>query len=147
MLPRRPSRRLIQAVLFAAVSGCAAQPPPSPASPPPSSTSPTTTELKKEVEALRADVDKLAARLEKLEKAPAPPAWSCAAYCLTSYHCESNGNSSVKWKDKTATGVTAAEAFAELTKSCDDLLYVDGKCTNGAFVRTQATMQNACVRN
>lgn len=144
MQQRRVSRRLIQAALVVAVSGCA-QAPPSPAAPTPSS--PTTTELHKEVQALRADVDKLTARLEKLEKAPAPPAWSCAARCLTSFHCKSSGDSSVEWKDKTATGMTAAEAFAELTKSCDDVLYVDGKCTNGSFVRTQATMNNACVRN
>lgn len=62
MQQRRLSRRLIQAALVVAVSGCA-QAPPSPAAPTPSS--PTTTELHKEVQALRADVDKLTARLDE----------------------------------------------------------------------------------
>lgn len=133
----------IQAVLLAAAVGCGAQQPPPSA---PVAASPTTTDLKNEVKELRADVVKLTERVEKLEKAPAPT-WSCAAQCLLGYSCKSNGESTVDWKSKTATGTTAANAFAQLSKLCDDILYVEGKCTGGAFVRTQATVLNACVKN
>jgi hypothetical protein len=99
-----------------------------------------------EVSALRADVTKLTQRLDKLEQTSAP-SWSCAANCIVDYHCRSGGTSTLNWQSKTATGATGAEAFTRLATLCDRELYVDGDCVNGNFVRTQATLPNACVRN
>jgi hypothetical protein len=76
-----------------------------------------------------------------------PPQWSCAANCIKSFNCASAGTSNIKWKALTSTGSTAADAFRALEDQCSDEMYVDGKCTDGKFVRTAATIVNACVRN
>lgn len=83
---------------------------------------------------------------------PAPPpkpmpAWSCAASCLKSFSCSSQGDNNVKWKAVSATGATAAEAFKAMEDDCADEIYTDGRCVNGKWTRTTATILNACVRN
>lgn len=99
--------------------------------------------------ALRADTAAASAANACNTKQPAPlvPQWSCAANCVKSYSCESNGTNNVKWKVVTSSGSTAADAFLALTRECNDELYVDGRCTGGKWVRIEATLVNACTRN
>jgi hypothetical protein len=78
---------------------------------------------------------------------PLPKPWSCAANCVTSYNCTTNGTSNVKWKAITSTGATAAEAFSALDDQCGDEMYVDGQCVGGKWTRTAATIVNACTHN
>ncbi len=82
-------------------------------------------------------------------KAPAKPpaAWSCAANCLKSFNCSTNASSTVKWVTITSTGASAADAFKALENQCSDEMYVDGRCLDGKFVRTAATILKACTRN
>jgi hypothetical protein len=84
------------------------------------------------------------------DKPPTPlasPQWSCAAHCLDTYSCNSNGKNNVTYAPITSTGATAAEAFSALEKKCKDEVYVNGHCIDGKFTRTSATIVNACTRN
>ena len=76
----------------------------------------------------------------------AATAWACAAKCITKYSCSSNGDNNVQWKSLTATGSSAIEAFKHMDDECNDALVVQGVCSEGHFVTTDATLVNACVR-
>jgi hypothetical protein len=76
----------------------------------------------------------------------AATAWGCAAKCITKYSCSSNGDNDVQWKSLTASGPSAIEAFQRIDDQCKDALVIQGVCSEGHFVKTDATLVNACVR-
>lgn len=109
------------------------------------------------VASLEATVEDIEARLARLEAAPTTEAsdaaetgsWSCAAQCVTAYHCREEGDSNVSYKDVYGKGPLAVDAFKDLQTACDDddLLVIQGICKSGVFEQREASIKNACVRN
>lgn len=90
-------------------------------------------------------VSGLETRVDKLEHAaPPPPVWSCAASCLTSYSCKTNGENTVEWTQKTGVGTTAAEAFLAMTAKCDATVFVDGRCRRDVRADAGDDRQRLC---
>ena len=101
-------------------------------------------------------LDAIEKRLSELERrpapapsaavaSPAPATWSCAAKCVRNNSCI--GTNDLGWRDLVGEGESAASAFRKLSSGCDNILYIEGRCSNGAFTSTEATLANACVRN
>jgi hypothetical protein len=76
--------------------------------------------------------------------------WSCAAYCVTEYHCTTNGDSSWKSESITSDGATAAEAFRKLSGQCSDAvtsLVTHMQCASGKYVAEGATVATSCAKD
>ena len=75
--------------------------------------------------------------------------WSCAAYCVTSYSCSSNGDSSIKYRLVTSEGRSAATAFTALVGECSgsNMLATYADCTDGKYVATGASLASSCARD
>jgi hypothetical protein len=76
--------------------------------------------------------------------------WSCAAYCVTEYHCVTNGDSTWDAELVDSVGVTAADAFTALAKQCKSpvaRLVTHFECTDGHNETTGATLASSCARN
>ena len=72
--------------------------------------------------------------------------YSCAAYCLASYECSSDGDSSWETNLVTSECDTAAEAFEALVSQCNTSIAVAGAhCSQGRLVRTPAVLSEVCA--
>jgi hypothetical protein len=95
------------------------------------------------------NIEKQVAAQPTSSVAAAPATWSCAAQCVTKFHCTTNGDSNLSFRRVEATGGTPLAAFKNLTDTCgkDDDLEVDAQCKGGQVQETDATLVNACVKN
>ena len=76
--------------------------------------------------------------------------WSCAAHCVSEFTCSADGDS--KWRSSVVTseGDTAAAAFKDLAKECDnsaDRLVTHFQCTEGHHEAEGASVENSCAAN
>lgn len=128
---------LVAGVAASLVAACGAAPPPEQDA------------LVRRIDAADQDREALSRRVADLEAKLAAPAssWSCAAKCVTSYSCRSSGDSTMKWRDLAGSGSSAAAAFREVTAACTDTVHITAACLDGKFIGTEATLQNACVKN
>lgn len=88
--------------------------------------------------------------LESPKGTEAKPAWSCAAYCLTKYHCRSDGDSESTANLVTSEGDSAASAFQKLAGQCTAAhadLIAHGRCHDGSMEAEGATIESSCARN
>jgi hypothetical protein len=73
--------------------------------------------------------------------------WTCAAYCITQYHCVSNGDSTWNATVLTSRGDSAATAFKQLADQCTtpvDRLVTHFDCTGGKAESIGATVASSC---
>jgi len=74
--------------------------------------------------------------------------WSCAAYCVASLECNSNGDNKIDAELKTSQADTAANAFWRLAQQCDrpySLLVTHLSCSNGLAHREPASVATSCA--
>ncbi len=95
------------------------------------------------------DLDRRVAKLEMQAATRPPSRWSCAAQCVTDYHCTASGESKVTFHHVEATGATPLEAFNKLRSTCpkEDELEAGVQCVGGHVQELDATIVNACVRD